>query len=275
MQRLFLFLYQYRAFILFVFLEALCAWLIIQNNQYQSAAFFNSSNRYAASVLKASNDISDYFSLKQVNNQLAEENAILRQKITNLEVPRNAGLNYLDSGFLEQYDIVDAKVINNSINRTNNYITVDRGSLDGIKPGMGVVTRAGVVGKVKSVSNHFATIISVLHTDGYISSVIKGSGTFGSIKWEGRDSKSASLLFVPRHLKIDKGDTVVSSGFNSIYPYGIMIGTINEIGIKGNAAFYDIGIELSTDFNNLSYVYIIDNKLQQERDSLELKIGKQ
>jgi rod shape-determining protein MreC len=136
---------------------------------------------------------------------------------------------------------------------------------------MGVIGNAGVVGKVKSVSKHFATVISLLHTDGYVSSIIKGSGTFGTVKWGGTDPGAVNLLFVPRHLKINAGDTIVSSGFSAIYPYGILIGFIKGFEIQGNAAFYDIKVDLATDFSNLSFVYVVKNALKTERDSLELK----
>jgi rod shape-determining protein MreC len=269
MQKLFLFLYQFRAFFFFIFLEVVCGYLIIQNNRYQNAAFFNSSNQIAGSVLNTSDNIYSYFSLKEVNEMLAEENARLREQLTNQVVVDTSTFIFNDPVIDNQYNFLAAKVIKNSIDMYNNYITIDKGSLHGIEPGMGVISTGGVVGKIKSVSDNFATITSILHTDGLVSSIIKRTGVFGSLKWEGKDARIGSLLYVPRHIKVARGDTVISSGFNAIYPQGILIGTVSEIDIKGNAAFYDIKIDLSTDFSKLGYVYVVQNKLKTERDSLE------
>jgi rod shape-determining protein MreC len=272
MQKLFLFFYQYRAFFFFIILEVASAYLIVKNNRYQNAAFFNSSNVVSGSILNTSNEVHSYFSLKDVNQTLAEENAYLRAKLANQSnFTPDSSLKF-DEEVQNQYSFLTAKVINNSIDRYNNYITIDKGTTSGVEPGMGVISPEGVVGKVKSVSKHFATITSLLHTDGYISSVIKSSGVFGSIKWEGKDAKTANLEFVPRHIKVNVGDTVTSSGFNSLYPPGIMLGVIKDIDIKGNEAFYDIKVGLSTNFSKLGYVYVVKNNLKTERDSLELTL---
>ncbi len=272
MQKLFLFFYQYRAFFFFIILEVASGYLIIKNNRYQNAAFFNSSNEIAGSVLSSSNEVYSYFSLKDVNHSLAAENAFLRAQLANNINVDTSGISFKDPALKNQYDFLAAKVINNSTDRYNNYLTIDKGSLHGVEQGMGIISPEGVVGKVKSVSKHYATVTSLLHTDGYVSSVIKKSGVFGSIKWEGKDARSASLKFVPRHIKVLVGDSITSSGFNAIYPAGIMIGIISDIDIKGNEAFYDIKIDLSTDFSKLGYVYVVQNKLKVERDSLELTL---
>jgi rod shape-determining protein MreC len=269
MQKLFLFLFQYRAFFFFIILEVISGYLIVHNNRYQNAAFFNSSNHIAGSILHTSDNIYSYFSLKEVNEILAEENARLRAQLTNQEEKDTSSLFINDPELNDQYNFLAAKVIKNSTDMYNNFITIDKGSLNGVEPGMGVISPDGVVGKVKSVSRHYATVTSILHTDGLVSSIIKQSGVFGSLKWEGKDATTASLLYIPRHIKVTKGDTITSSGFNAIYPAGILIGTVNEIDIKGNAAFYDIKVTLSTDFSKLGYVYVVQNKLKFERDSLE------
>lgn len=272
MQKLFLFFYQFRAFFFFIILEVASGYLIIKNNRYQNAAFFNSSNEVAGTVLSTSNEVYSYFSLKDVNHSLAAENALLRAQLANKKDVDTTGISFSDPTIKQQFNFLAAKVINNSTDRYNNYITIDKGSLHGVEPGMGIISPEGVVGKVKSVSNNFATVTSLLHTDGYVSSVIKKSGVFGSIKWEGKDAGSASLKFVPRHIKVMVGDTITSSGFNAIYPGGILIGTISEIDIKGNEAFYDIKVDLSTDFSKLGYVYVVQNALKSERDSLEMTL---
>lgn len=271
MQRLFLFLYQYRAFLLFVCLEVISIWLIVKNNQYQGAAYFNSANRIAASILQTRQNINSYFGLREVNQTLAQENARLRERLSKSEQlvfdTMKAG-KVLDSTMLE-FEFQSAKVINNSTRRFANFITINKGSEDGIVPDMAVINSKGVVGKVKATSKHFSTIISLLHPDLYVSSIIKRSGTLCTTKWDGRNPQQASLLYVPRHLKVHKGDTIVTSGYNTIFPQQVMIGVISEIKLKEDASFYDIDIDLSTDFEALSYVYVVKNNLKEEIDSLE------
>lgn len=272
MQKLFLFFYQYRAFFFFIILEVASGYLVVKNNRYQNAAFFNSSNEIAGSMLNSSNEIKSYFSLKEINQSLVTENAFLRAQLTNNINLDTSSISFKDPALKNQYKFLAAKVINNSTDRYNNYLTIDKGTLHGVEPGMGIISPEGVVGKVKSASRHYATVTSLLHSDGYVSSVIKKSGVFGSIKWEGKDARAASLKFVPRHIKVTLGDTITSSGFNAIYPAGIMIGVISDVDIKGNEAFYDITVDLSTDFSKLGYVYIVQNTLKAERDSLELTL---
>lgn len=271
MQRLFLFLYQYRAFFLFIFLEVLSVWLIVNNNQYHGASFFNSSNYLVANILASKRDINSYFDLKEVNEELSKENARLREEITGFEILRedSTSLPLIAKQKSEQFEFMSAKVINNSTRRFNNFITIDKGSDDGISPDMAVINAQGIVGKVKSTSKKFSTIISVLHPDLYISSLIKGSGILCTTKWDGRDPQQAELMYVPRHVKVNVGDTVITSGYNAIFPSNLMIGIIRSTDIKDDATFYTIKIDLSTDFEALSYVYVVANNDKEEIDSLE------
>ena len=135
---------------------------------------------------------------------------------------------------------------------------------------MGVISTTGVVGVIKTVSNKFATIYSLLHSDIYISSVISRLNVFCTIKWQGENPQNASLLYVPRHVKLQVGDSIMTSGFNSIFPEGIPIGTITEFDIDENQSFYNISIKLASDFSSVSYVYLIKNNFKQEKDSIEL-----
>lgn len=269
MQRLFLFLYQYRAFFLFVFLEVFSVWLIVNNNQYQGASFFNSSNAIAANILESKNDISSYFGLTEVNETLSEENARLRKEIAYINLISSDTSKDLVLEKIDQFDFQSAKVINNSTRRFNNFITINKGSVDGIEPDMAVINAQGIVGKVRATSKNFATIVSLLHPDLYVSSLIKGSGVLCTTKWNGKDPQQAELMYVPRHVKVEIGDTVVTSGYNAIFPPNLMIGRISSVDIKDDATFYSVLIDLSTDFESLSYVYVVNNKFKQEIDSLE------
>lgn len=305
MQRLLLLIYTYRTFLLFIALEIVSLRLIVTNNPYQSAAFFNTANYVVGNILETRQEIIDYFGLKRVNADLAEENARLREALsTRNQVNRltfekdtfiylppdtmfipakrenepdlsaeaigvDTGTVDVDSIIINQYDFIPAKVIGNSTRRFDNYITINQGSKAGIKTGMGVMSGNGVVGRVKAVSTHFATITSLLHTDVMVSSRLKGSETFCTTTWPGRDPQIAELLYVPRHIQVQPGDTVTTSGFNAIFPDNIMIGRVSEVNLRPNATFYDIKIKLSNDFYTLSYVYVISNKVIQEIDSLQ------
>jgi rod shape-determining protein MreC len=271
MDRLLHFLYQYRAFFTFVFLELFCAWLVVENNQYQSTKFFNSSNRYAANLIRFSQGVREYFSLQKINAELAEENALLRtrlqQKIQTIETLQPIPL---DSSVIKRFDFVSAKVINNSTQSFKNYITVNKGRLDGIAPGMAVISSQGAVGKVKSVSDHYAVLISLLNTDEQLSSTIKRTGYFGTIKWGGIDPRLADLHYIPRHVDPQVGDTVVTSGYNAVFPENILVGTIASVNLSEEAPFYEIKVQLAQDFARLAFVEIIRSHLKSEQDSLEL-----
>lgn len=270
MRRLFLFLYKYRAFLTFLFLELVSVWLIVQNNTFQGAKFFNSSNRLAANVLSTSGGVSDYFNLGQVNQQLAEENAELRRKLFQMtESLYDLNVSEIkDEQVVNKYNFQTAKVIHNSIDNFDNYITINRGLRDNVESGMAVISSQGVVGKVKSVSRNFSVITSVLHGSVQISSTVKRTGDLATTKWNGIDPNFASLLHVPRHITLDVGDTIVTSGFNAVFPPGIVIGYITEFDLSEGQPFYDVKIDLAVDFNQLSYVYLVSNNLKNEQDSL-------
>ncbi|MEQ8924175.1 MAG: rod shape-determining protein MreC [Fulvivirga sp.] len=271
MQRLFLFLYKYRAFLTFLFLEALCIWFIVQNNNYQSAKYFNSSNRISANLLATSRGVSDYFNLKEVNTDLAQENAILRRQLEQLEQSLyNLNVRQRqDDELLSQYEFIPAKVIKNSTRKFENYITINKGTKHGIEPGMAVINNNGVVGKVKEVSRNFSVIISILHGNSMVSSKIKRTGDLCTVKWGGEDYLTANVLYLPRHVQLSAGDTIITSGYNAIFPEGIPVGTVESFEISEDALFYDAYIKLSTDLNKLSYVYLIKNNLKVEQDSIE------
>lgn len=271
MERLFNFIYEYRAFFTFLVLELVCAWLIIENNQFQSTHFFNSSNRMAAGLLSFSQSTREYFSLRAINENLARENAELRTQLEReLQTHTLDSVTLKDSSRVNQYDFVSAKVVGNSTHLYKNFITINKGSIDGIEPGMAAISDQGAVGKVKSVSDHYAVLISLLNVDEQVSSVIKRTNHFGSVKWDGLHMRYSNLLFIPRHAAPAIGDSVVTSGYNAIFPEGVLVGIIREVNLKEEAMFWDIRIELAQDFGRLAFVDVIKSKLKIERDSIEL-----
>ena len=270
MQRLFLFFYQYRAFFTFLILELICAWLIIGNNPYQGARFFNSSNGLVASMNNVSHGVREYFLLRQVNSTLAEENAFLRSKFEALNQTQyiTSSPAITDSTVVSQYDFESAKVVNNTVNRFTNFLTINKGREDGIAPGMAVISSLGAIGKVRTVSPHYSVVTSILHIDVQVSALLKRTGHFGTIQWDGINPDYVKLKYIPRHVQPVRGDSVVTSGYNAVFPEGIMVGLIEDIQLT-DELFYDLKVKLSQDFRKLAYVEVVKNSLRNELDSLQ------
>jgi rod shape-determining protein MreC len=270
---LFRFLFEYRLFFLFILLEVFSFWMVITRNNRQKSAWLTSSNNMAAKSMALSDDITGFFGLYQENEKLARENARLNTLLTlSKQTIDKIRMDSMDiPATLTQYSFIVAKVINNSVSKPNNYITLNKGSLDGIKPGMGIISPEGVVGRVMVCSEHFSTATSMLHSKMLISAEISRIHASGSLKWGGNDPDRAYLEFVARHLKPKVGDTIRTSEFSNILPEGIHVGVIRSIKLKDDATFYNIEVDLATDFSSLNFVYVIENKLQAEKDSLQTR----
>ena len=272
MYRLLQLLHSYRAFLLLLFFEIVCIWLLVRNNPYHSAAYFHTSNAVIGSIYQTRNNISQYFNLPSVNQELANDNALLRELLAKSQVPivvdsKQDSLALTKNEYNHQF--LSAKVINNSVQLSHNYLTINKGTANGVESGMGVISANGIVGKVMSVSKNFATVSSLLNKDVFVSSYLKRNNTFSSINWDGNSNLKTKLKFVPRHIQLEKGDTIVTSGYNSIFPENILIGFIDEYSITDNDSWYDIDVKLSNDFSSLAYVYVIKNPNRQERIELE------
>lgn len=255
---------------MFLLLEAVCTWFIVTNNNYQNASFFNSSNRIVGNILSTRNAATSFLSLNKVNKNLVEENAKLRLQLTELERKFSESPHTLSkrpAAIDSVFTTVGAKVIKNSTRQAKNYLTINKGSSNGIKPGMAVINSDGIVGKIKSVSDHFATVTSILNPEVQTSSLILKNKTLCTTKWEGQDPYKASVLFVPRHVSVEVGDSIVTSGFNAVYPRGIPIGIVKEVNMGQD--FYNIGIDFIPIYSQLDYVYVISNNLKSEKDLLE------
>ena len=260
-----------RHFILFVLLEILCFYFIINSSNYWSATYFNTSNRYAAQLLEWSNAANQYASLRKVNTDLALENQRLNAQLTQLlqSKPAAPAAYQADSVFANRYKFTVAKVVNNTTQFANNYITIDKGSDDGLMPGMAVISPTGVVGKVKVCSPHFSYVISILHSEFFVSSKLLKANDIGPAKWDGRDPHLIKLMDISRYKPVTKGDSVVTSEFNSTFPPGILVGRVRSVGVQPNQTFHDITLNLATDFSNLAFVYVIENRLRGEQEQLE------
>ena len=269
MRSLFNFLLRIHFLLLFILIEVFSFSLLVKRNSFHKARFVNLSKQIAGKIYTKSNNLKQYFSLVEENQRLAEENNRLLNIIESTYKSDEIFFRSVNDTILNQrYQYTPARIINNSINKKQNFLTLNKGSQQGLKPEMAVVADGSIVGVVKGVSKNYATVISLLNLDLRISSKIKKNGFFGSLYWDGKDYQTAILNEIPLHADIQVGDTIVTSGFSSIFPEGVLIGYIREFEEK-SGSFYEIKVQLSTDFKRLDNVNVIGNLLQTERIELE------
>ena len=270
MKNLWLILTKYNAFFFFVLFFGFAVYLVVRNNSFQRASTVNSSNRLIGSAYANINAWQGYLHLQDVNTQLAEENAELREQLQLVTAPDSVtGGTVTDSMGTLRYRYLVAEVINNSIHQKNNYITLDKGRKDGIEKGMGVIAANGIVGIVLNVSEHFSTVQSLLHSETRISAELEDSGAFGSLMWgDSYNAQLGVLKDIPNHVKVRKGEQVFTSGF-SLFPPGLLVGDVEETGISGGDSFLDIRVKFSTQFHNLRQVYVVVDLFAEEKETLE------
>ena len=280
MRNLLNFFLKYNYWCLFIFLEVISFVLLFRFNHYQGSSFFTTSNRIAGSVYETANQVTGYFHLKDINDDLVQKNVELelqverlRDKLTELTVDSSA-LELLKKDVLREYDIYKAKVINNSLTHADNYITLNKGEKDGIRSEMGVIDGNGVVGIVYLTSPNYSIVIPVLNSKSNISCKIKRSDYFGFLKWDGGSSRYAIVKDMPRHSLFSLGDTIVTSGHSAVFPGGIPVGTVEDITDSHDGLSYLIKVKLFTDFGRLNDVRVIARKEQEELMELEKRLKK-
>lgn len=274
MRNLLKLLYAYHFLLLFIALEIICIILLFTYNNYHSAKFANSAQVASASIYKQVNNLKVYFSLKETNEKLAAEVASLRNMLAvNYTRFDTTGKMIKDTLYRQDYRYQEAKVVNNTVTKQYNYITIDKGSRHGIKPEMAVIGPNGIVGLVIGVSENYSTVMPVLNVEFSVSGKIKKSNYFGPISWDGVSSEVCQLKEISHHVALQKGDTIVTSQNTISFPEGILIGTIKDFSMKdGN--FYHIDVQLSTQFRALMYVWVIENLNKKEQVELENKYKK-
>ncbi|GAB4251597.1 MAG: rod shape-determining protein MreC [Saprospiraceae bacterium] len=253
-------------FFVFLLLEIICFILIVKYNHQQQVIYENSTNLFSAYLQKKSKSFADYMHLTEVNDSLAKENAFLLSELANM--PKGAG-GGIDSSRLNQLDttfqVIPARVISNSVNRYHNFIVLDKGSRHGVVPHTGVVTANGVVGIVRRVAPSSSVAMSVLHLQTRISARVRDKGYFGWINWTGKNTRSFKLNDVPKDALVALGDTIETSGYSAIFPEGIMLGTIEKIGLEPGSNYYSLDVKYSTDLSRLSWAYIVKDLRQREK----------
>lgn len=285
MRNLLNFLIRYSTWFVFLFYVLLSCVLLMRNNIYQQSVWMTSANAVSTSVYGLTTDVSGYFGLKKTNLELQRSNAdlerqvlLLRQELSgcraqlgdtldyDLVKPQGATVENPESG---RYDYVLASVVNNSTSHPRNFFSINRGTAEGVRPGMGVIDHNGVVGIVNVAGSHTARVISLLNRTQHFSVKLKNTDYVGSMHWNGPDPTVAYVEEIPRHVRFHIGDTIVTSGFSTTFPEGIPVGTVMTQ-IRGeDDNFFTIKLRLLPDFRNLGTVRVLTDELKAELDSLQ------
>lgn len=275
MRNLINFLLKHSSWIVFIIYAVLCCLLLFGRNPYQRSVYFSSANRVAVVVYDLQSEVTNYLGLRKANRELQLRNGELEMEVINLKAQLNsyraaAGADTIPfDSVLHDYDFVVARVVNNSVAQINNYITIDKGRAEGVAQGMGVVDQNGVVGIINVVGEHHAVAISVLNPKLRLSCKVKGSDYFGSLVWDAVDPHYAVLEEMPRHVEFAPGDTIITSGYSSVFPEGLMVGVVSDYKKQRDDNFYALRVALSPDFGCLGFVRIISNSQKGEQERLE------
>ena len=271
MRNLLEFLAKYNHWFVFLILEVVSMVLLFQYNSYQGSAWFSSANAVTGKLYEWDANVETFFSLTKVNQELTQRNAYLEQEVQKLSdslvsVTKDSSIYHRDQfALLRNYRLIPAKVVANSIDKPGNLMTIDKGSADGIRKDMGVISGTGVVGIVYLVAEHYAIVIPVLNTKSNISCMIQNRGYFGYLRWKGGVSDLAYLEEVPRHAHFKLGDYVVTSGYSAVFPPGVRVGRILHVFNSADGLSYRVQLRLSTDFARLRDVCVIDDTAMKER----------
>lgn len=268
MQQIFNFIFKNSNRLLFLLLLGISLALTIQSHSFHRSKIISSANFLSGGVYEKVNNINEYLNLRTQNDELALENAYLKSLLFNKK--DTVQLQKLDSiKGVKPKDIIVSKVIHNSYNVHENYLTLNSGELQGVKPDMGVINSLGIIGIIDNTSAHYSTVLSILNKKSQINAKIKKSNHFGSLIWNGKNTGIVQLIDVPRLAAIRKGDTIVTGGQSVIFPENINIGTIEKIYTDNETNYYTLDIKLFNDMTNLGHVYIIKSKDRQELINLE------
>ncbi len=271
MRNIFLFIRRYSTLLLFLLLQGFSIYLIVTYNRYHNAVFSNTATQVTGKVNEQYNRVEDYFRLKKTNDSLWKANERLYNKLReNFQIPDTLSKIVIDSlkiDSLEQhrkYRYLQATVIENSVTTQSNYIVLGRGKNQELKEGMGLIdVNNGVVGIITTVSSDYAVVMSMLHKDSHISGKLLKSGETGTLTWDGKQPNIVAISGIPKSAKVAKGDTVITSGFSTTFPKGLLVGFVTEVIPEKSTNNYTIKLKTAADFYSLQYVYVIDNKQQE------------
>ncbi len=264
MRNLFVLLWKHQFFIIFIILQVVSLILLSRSYSYHGSLAYNTTSDISGGILSTYSDVTDYLNLKEDNLLLAEENSKLRNTLKSSFLVTDTQYVFRDS----LYRYIPAKVVSSSISNSNNFILVNKGSKHDVKAGMGVVSSFGIVGVVVAVSQNYSTIMSMLHQNTIISARVKKSGQLVSVVWDSHNYLYGKVIDIPSHIILQKGDTIVTSGNSLIFPEGVVIGLVESHKKQNNKQLSKAKLRFITDFGTLKHVYIIDNLMKYEQDSV-------
>lgn len=265
------FLAKYKHWFLFVLLEIASLVLLFRFNNYQGSVWFTSANIVAGKVYELSSSVTSYFSMGKLNRELTERNVQLERQVKELSeqlYEKTRDPKFAQKGqyrFLSDFKLINAKVVSNSLDKEENFITIDKGSWDGVRKDMGVACGNGIVGVVYLVGTHYSIVLPVLNSKSNISCSIQGRSYFGYLRWAGGAKNIAYLDDIPRHAKFKLGDRIITSGYSAIFPAGILVGKIKHVYNSEDGLSFRLAVQLSTDFGNLRDVCVIDDATVREK----------
>lgn len=275
MRNVFLFIRRHFNFLFFLVLQIVSLSFLFRFNKFHEAAFLNVSTEITGRFYERYNNIEYYFQLKKTNESLVQENLRLRQQLKeNFEAPDSIrrlihDTLKVDSHTVIKYMLMEAKVVNNTTTQQANYLTIHRGFAQGVRPNMGVTGPLGIVGSVVNVSKNFATIQSMLHYQFRVVAKLKHSNETGTIEWDGVSPQFVTMKNIPKSVRVEKGDTVLTTQISSLFPANLMVGTIADIIPDNSSTFYTLKVRPATNFGTIEYVYVIDNLQADEQKMLE------
>ena len=271
MKNLLQFLTRYSNFLIFLILEVVAFILITTTNHYQQSATWSAANRFVASIHQTTTSISDYFALRQENERLAQENAALKSQLMLVENTEEHVIER-DSQYIYSHldwEYIPAKVIGVTTHKQHNYLTINKGRRDSIEVDMGVVCQEGVVGIVSAVGERYALVVPLIHTEMNVSCRIQTNNYIGRTHWLGRNHQELQLEDISRHIVVNEGDTIVTSGLTPVFPYGILVGTVSHTDLTDHDNYHHITLQIATDYRKISYVQVIHNRALHNIDNTE------
>ena len=263
------FIIKHHFVILFILLEVISILLLANSQRFHRNRMVNTTNDVVGKIYEWSSEVGYYFSLNSTNEQLAEENAMLRRQLSIVYDTASCVFDVNEGDTL--YEYIPAQVVNNSTNQTNNYIIINKGAKDGIERDMSVISSDGIVGVVTDVSRHYASIMSLLHSKSVVGVRFKNNQEIAGLKWQTNNYRYGMVEDIPTHIVLQKGDTIVTSSHSYIFPEDLMVGTVEEFYPTAVDALNKAKIRFATDFSTLRHVYIIKDLHKPEIDSLKAK----
>lgn len=270
MQQLIYFFQRFKYFLFFLLLAFISIALTFNNLNFHKSKFVNSANSITGGLYSKASNISEYWSLKSENKILSEENTRLKNLLEkNISVNFDVDSTTIDStNYKQKYTFTSAKIINNNYSKQFNFLTINKGKNQGINKEMAVINSRGIIGITDNTSGNYARVQSILNRNSKINARLKNSNYFGTLGWDAKDYNVVQLSDIPRQAPLKVGDTIETGGKSTIFPEGILIGTISKIN-KGNTADNKVDITLFNDMSNLGFIYVIKNLDKEEIKNLE------